>query len=191
MTIRFFPIFFLEEYNLKPILVNFVMGLTAVFTGLTSLVAQKYSMKTGRAKMIFLVQIIATGCLFAIAYYPPLILLIILFVARGALMNASQPHSRSILMDTVKKQHRGKINALEGIAWGLFWNVSAILGGYLIEAYSYRVTFLITASVYTFGTLLILFIVPLVSNEIISDDPVIAHSIATSQDIRSMSKGKK
>lgn len=190
MTIRFFPIFFLEKYHLKPVGVNFIMGLTAIFTGIASIVAQKYSVKTGRAKMIFFVQMVATGCLFAIAWFPPLILLVILFITRGALMNASQPLSRSILMDTIKKEHRGKINALEGIAWGLFWNVSAVLGGYLIEAYSYKVTFLITASVYTFGTLLILFIVPLVSDEIISEKPKEPILTIPSSEVMALSKGK-
>jgi MFS family permease len=165
MTIRFFPIFFLEAYDLKPISVNFIMGVTAIFTGIASLFAQRFSLYKGRAQTIFIVQITATACLFAIAFYPPLILLFILFVARGSLMNAAQPLSRSILMDTVPKQHRGKINALEGIVWGLFWNVSAVAGGYLIAFYDYQFTFLITASVYTVGSSLILFIVPLVSKE--------------------------
>ncbi|OLS27922.1 MAG: hypothetical protein HeimC2_09500 [Candidatus Heimdallarchaeota archaeon LC_2] len=166
MTIRFFPIFFLEIYNLKPISVNLIMGLTAIATGIASLGAQKLSLQKGRAKMIFMVQITATACLFGLAFYPPLLILIILFIARGALMNAAQPLSRSILMDTVPKHHRGKVNAIEGIAWGLFWNVSAVLGGYLIDFYDYRITFLITATVYVFGSSLILFIIPLVSKEV-------------------------
>ncbi len=166
MTIRFFPIFFLEIYDLKPIFVNLIMGLTAIATGLASIFTQKLSLKKGRAEMIFAVQITATACLFGLAFYPPLIVLVVLFIARGSLMNAAQPLSRSILMDTVPKHNRGKINALEGIAWGLFWNVSAVLGGYLIELYDYRTTFLITGTVYIFGSALILFIVPLVSREI-------------------------
>ncbi|KKK75742.1 hypothetical protein LCGC14_2870650, partial [marine sediment metagenome] len=47
-----------------------------------------------------------------------------------------------------------------------FWNVSAVLGGYLIDFYDYRITFLITATVYVFGSSLILFIIPLVSKEV-------------------------
>lgn len=171
MTIRFFPIFFLEIYHLKPIFVNLIMGLTAIATGLASLLAQKLSMRRGRAETIFIVQITATACLFGLAFYPPLIVLAILFIARGSLMNAAQPLSRSILMDTVPKHNRGKINALEGIAWGLFWNVSAVLGGYLIDIYNYRITFLITATVYVFGSAMILFIVPLVSREVESIEP--------------------
>jgi MFS family permease len=165
MTIRFFPIFFLEIYDLKPISVNLIMGLTAIFTGVASILAQRKSLSQGRAETIFIVQITATACLFALAFYPPVLFLVPLFIARGSLMNAAQPLSRSILMDTIPKQHKGKVNALEGIAWGLFWNVSAVVGGYLIDWYDYHVTFLITASVYTVGTTLILFLIPLVSME--------------------------
>ncbi|MCK5369275.1 MAG: MFS transporter, partial [Cyclobacteriaceae bacterium] len=97
MTIRFFTPFFIEEYDLSPIPVNFILGLTFVFTGLSSLWAQKSSMKKGRVKMIIMVQSIATLCLFLIAFYPPIIILAILYIVRGSLMNASQPLSRSIL----------------------------------------------------------------------------------------------
>ena len=160
MTIRFFTPFFIEEYDLSPIPVNFILGLTFIFTGLSSLWAQKSSMKKGRVKMIIMVQSIATLCLFLIAFYPPIIILAILYIVRGSLMNASQPLSRSILMDVVAKKHRGKVNSIEALAWGLFWNMSAALGGWLIAMYDYRITFLITASIYTVGTLIL---IPLIS----------------------------
>jgi MFS family permease len=160
MTIKFFTTFFIEEYDLSPIPVNLILGVTFVFTGLSALLAQKNSMKKGRVKMIILVQSIATFCLFIIAFFPPIYLLAILYIVRGGLMNASQPLSRSILMDVVAKEHRGKVNSIEALAWGLFWNMSAALGGWLIGNHGYRITFLITASVYTVGTLIL---IPLIS----------------------------
>lgn len=160
MTIKFFTTFFIEVYELSPIPVNLILGLTFIFTGLSAIFAQKSSLKNGRVKMIIFVQSIATLCLFLIAFYPPIILLAVLYIARGSLMNASQPLSRSILMDVVKKEHRGRVNSIEALAWGLFWNMSAALGGLLIALHGYRITFLITASVYTVGTLIL---IPLIS----------------------------
>jgi MFS family permease len=188
MTIRFFPIFFLEIYDLKPISVNLIMGLTSISTGVASILAQRKSLSKGRAEMIFVVQITATACLFALAFYPPVIFLVPLFIARGSLMNAAQPLSRSILMDAIPKHNRGKVNALEGIAWGLFWNVSAVVGGYLIDWFDYQVTFLITASVYTLGTMLILFLIPLVSME--KSSIRLKHHSAIVQDQNGLSKAK-
>lgn len=165
MTIKFFPVFFMEIYILAPIAVQLINGFTNLITGVTSIYAQKLSIQNGRALMIFIVQAIATGCLFIISFYPPLILLAPVFIARGSLMNASQPLSRSILMDVVPKKHRGKVNSFQALAWGMFWNFSAALGGFLIGDNNYRLCFVTTTGLYVIGTAIILFLIPLVKKE--------------------------
>jgi MFS family permease len=166
MTIKFFPIFFMKQYSLTPIPVQLIMGVTSIITGFTSIYAQKFSLKRGRAEMIFVVQGIATACLFIISFYPPIVILVPIFLARGSLMNASQPLSRSILMDVVPKRNRGKVNSLQALAWGMFWNFSAAIGGFLIGPNNnFRFCFIVTTSLYIIGTLLILVIIPLVSKE--------------------------
>ncbi|PWI48523.1 hypothetical protein CEE45_06465 [Candidatus Heimdallarchaeota archaeon B3_Heim] len=166
MTIKFFPIFFRNIYFLEPITVQLIMGGTGILTGIISIYTQRLSLRNGRAPMIFTVQGIATLCLFIIATYPPVFLLVPIFFARGSLMNASQPLSRSILMDVVPKKHRGGVNALQALAWGLFWNVSAAIGGFLIGSDdNFRLCFLITGFIYVLGTLPILLLIPLVSRE--------------------------
>ncbi|MFX0174125.1 MAG: MFS transporter [Candidatus Hodarchaeota archaeon] len=166
MTVKFFPIFFMQIYALAPIGVQLIMGATSILTGLTPLGAQNFSLRRGRVEMIFVVQAIATSCLFLIALYPPIFVLIPIFLARGSLMNASQPLSRSILMDVVPKYHRGKVNSFQALVWGLFWNFSAAICGFLIgPSNNYRLCFLITAGVYVTGTLPILLLIPLVAKE--------------------------
>ncbi|MHA1521890.1 MAG: MFS transporter [Promethearchaeota archaeon] len=166
MTIKFFPIFFMEIYSMNPILVQFINMLTFMATGTLGLIAQKLSKKKGRAQMIFGVQTLATICLAIIATYPPLIPLIIIYIARGSLMNASQPLSRSILMDVVPKEKRGKWNSLEALAWGLFWNASAVIGGYLIgSGNNFRLNFLVTTGIYVIGTLPLIALFKVVSRE--------------------------
>ncbi len=165
MTIKFFPIFFIKIYNLNPIPVNLISGLTFIFTGIASIISQRLSLKRGRVQMMVIVQLIATFCLYIISTYPPIIWLAVLYIARGSLMNASQPLSRSILMDVVAKRHRGKINSIEALAWGLFWNISAALGGVLIDKYDFSFTFQITSAIYFFATLPLLILVPIVKNE--------------------------
>jgi len=165
MTVKFFPVFFRAIYSLQPVSVQLIMGFTAIFTGIFAIVAQKFSLSRGRALMIFIVQFLATICLVGITFYPALILLIPLFILRGSLMNAAQPLSRSILMDVIPKRHRGKWNSLETIAWGLFWNASAVIGGFLIGDDNFRLCFMITAGVYFVGTIPILLLIPLVHKE--------------------------
>lgn len=165
MTIKFFPIFFIDVYQLKPIAVNAILGLTSIVTGLTAILTQKLSLKRGRVLMIVIVQGLATICLFALALYPSLILLVPIFVARGSLMNAAQPLSRSILMDYTRKRNRGKWNSIEALAWGMFWNASAVIGGYLIDDISFAFAFTITAIIYTIGIIPLLTLIPLVRAE--------------------------
>ncbi len=166
MTVKYFPIFFMNEYNLSPVLLQVVMGATALVTGLFGVAAQKASLKLGRVQTIFYVQFIATACLLFIAVYPPIAVLIPLFILRGAFMNAGQPLSRSILMDMIPKTNRGKWNSVEAIAWGLFWNVSAVAGGFLIgNSNRYNLCFVITTFVYIFGMVPIIILMPLVGKE--------------------------
>ncbi len=166
MTIKFFPIFFIKIYILSPISVQLIMGATSILTGFTSLFAQKSSLKRGRAEMIFVVQAIATACLFVISFYPPIFILVPIFLVRGSLMNASQPLSRSILMDVVPKKNRGKINSIQALAWGMFWNFSAAIGGFLIgPSNNFRLCFYVTTGLYVVGTLIILIIIPFVAKE--------------------------
>ncbi len=165
MTIKFFPVFFRSIYGMQPISVQLIMGITAIFTGIFAIMAQKFSVKRGRAQMIFAVQITATMCLVAIGFYPALFLLIPLFILRGSLMNSAQPLSRSILMDVVPKRNRGKWNSITTIAWGLFWNASAVLGGFLIGDNNFQRCFFITAVIYFLGSIPILMLIPLVQKE--------------------------
>jgi len=166
MTVKFFTIFFMEIYLMSPIMVQAISGFTSIATGFSGLIAQHFSKKKGRPQMIFIVQSIATICLAIIASYPPIWVLIIVFIIRGSLMNASQPLSRSILMDFVPKNKRGKWNSLEALAWGLFWNMSAVFGGYLIgPTNNFRLNFLVTAGIYVLGTIPIILLFGIVSKE--------------------------
>ena len=166
MTVKFFTIFFMEIYLMSPIMVQAISGFTSIATGFSGLMAQHYSKAKGRPQIIFIVQSIATICLVIIATYPPIWVLIIVFIIRGSLMNASQPLSRSILMDFVPKNKRGKWNSLEALAWGLFWNMSAVFGGYLIgPTNNFRLNFLVTAGIYVLGTIPIILLFGIVSKE--------------------------
>jgi MFS family permease len=165
MSIKFFPVFFRSIYQMQPISVQMIMGSTAIFTGILGILIQRFSVKKGRVEMIFVVKFLATICLIAIGFYPAVILLIPLFVMRGSLMNAAHPLSRSILMDIIPKKNRGKWNSVETVAWGLFWNASAVIGGFLIGDNNFQRCFFITAGIYLVGTIPILMLIPLVNKE--------------------------
>jgi MFS family permease len=165
MTIKFFPVFFKDAYILAPMAIQAIMGATSLATGLMGIGSQKISLKLGRVQTIFLVQFIATACLLVITIYPPLWILIPIFIFRGSFMNAAQPLSRSIIMDIIPKKNRGKWNSVEAIAWGLFWNASAFIGGFLVGYDRFYLCFITTAFVYILGHVPIILLMPLVGKE--------------------------
>ncbi|TFG20997.1 MAG: MFS transporter [Promethearchaeota archaeon] len=161
MTIKYFSIFFIEQYSLQPIGVQLIMGTLAIITGLAGLISQRLSKRQGRVQMIFVFELAATICLFIIALYPPLWVLIPIFILRGSLMNGAEPLSRSILMDIIPKKRRGIVNSIQTISWGLLWNASAVFGGYLVgneRPFNFRLNFIVTGCIYVIGVSLLIFI---------------------------------
>ncbi|MCE7746027.1 MAG: MFS transporter [Candidatus Heimdallarchaeota archaeon] len=166
MSIKYFPVFFTEKYFISPVWLNIIMGATSLATGLLGLVSQKVSLRLGRVQTIFIVQFIATFCLLIIAIYPPFAVLVPFFILRGSFMNAGQPLSRSILMDVIPKRRRGIWNSIEAIAWGLFWNASAVIGGFIVGANNnFNLCFIITTFIYIVGMIPVILMMPLVGKE--------------------------
>ncbi len=167
-TVAFFSILFALEYAIPPVITYIVFGVTNIFTGLAGLMAQRMISTLGRVISMFLVQILAVICLLGLMinlffYQKGLIsfplsvtLLILFYISRNALMNASSPISRSIVMDVVPPYDRAKWNSLETLAWGMFWSVSASFGGFIIDNYGFIYVFLFTATLYTIATSILL-----------------------------------
>ncbi|MFX0123558.1 MAG: MFS transporter [Candidatus Hodarchaeota archaeon] len=172
-TVAFFPILFASPtigYGLKPLFTYVVVGITNIITGLMALLAQRIIKIVGRIGSMFLTQGLAIICLLGlvinlllyqnqqIPFSFSVLLLVIFYISRNALMNASGPVSASIVMDCVPSNSRAKWNSLETLAWGMFWSLSASIGGFIVDTYGFFYVFMFTATLYTIATLLILFI---------------------------------
>ncbi len=186
MTVAFFPVLFADPdigYGLKPFLTYIIFGITNLTTGVMGIVAQKSIKLLGRVGAMFLTQGLAVICLLGIIinlvlyqndlihFELGLILLICFFISRNALMNAAGPISRSIVMDIVPSRERARWNSLEALAWGMFWSVSASIGGFVVDRLGFVYVFLCTATLYTIGTLLLLRIRHRVPQEIKTIEP--------------------
>ncbi|WP_455464250.1 MFS transporter [Candidatus Hodarchaeum mangrovi] len=170
-TVAFFPILFASEtigYGLKPLFTYSVVGITNIATGIMGLVAQRMIKFFGRIISMFLVQGLAIICLLGlvvniflfqnqiITWELSVVILVGFYLTRNALMNASGPISRSIVMDVVPASSRAKWNSLETLAWGMFWSVSASIGGFIVDTFGFIYVFLFTATLYTIATSILL-----------------------------------
>ena len=160
MTINFFPLFFFQEYGLRPLQVSILFATQPLLIVIFSFIAQRCSIKCGRMPIICSTRMASLVALAAMTYAKPLWLQIVLFLLRGSFMRCSIGLRRSVLMDHVPKKHRARWNSLEGLTM-FTWSGSAVLGGYLIDAYSYRYCFLITAGIYFVGLVVELSLLPL------------------------------
>ncbi|CAI5702205.1 unnamed protein product [Peronospora effusa] len=165
MTINFFPLFFKEEYGLTPIHMCALFISQPLVVMIMSFLSQRLSKSCGRMPIIVSTRALSVACLFSMAYAQPMALQIVLFLMRGGMMRCSQPLRRSILMDYVPKNIRARWNALESLSV-FSWSGSAVLGGFLIDAYGYRMCFIITSLVYCVGLGLELFLLPLTKHAV-------------------------
>ena len=95
---------------------------------------------------------------------PPLwkvMIIVIIYLIRTALMNCTYPLNSSILMDFTPKAQRARWQSLGSIV-RFGWCGSAALGGVLADQYGYSSTFLITACIQAVGTLIQFLLWPLV-----------------------------
>lgn len=172
-TVAFFPILFASPeigYGLLPFFTYLIFGITNIVSGITGIIAQRVIPMFGRIGSMFLTQGLAIICLLglvvnlilfqneSISFEVSVIFLVILFISRNALMNASGPISRSIVMDVVPSNSRAKWNSLETLAWGMFWSGSASIGGFIVDEFGFLYVFLFTATLYSISTLMLLLI---------------------------------
>ena len=69
--------------------------------------------------------------------------MVAIFMIRSGIMNSTKPLTKSILMDFVPKNQRGKWNALQSV--NVFsWAGSAVMGGYLIDRFGFAGIFVAT-----------------------------------------------
>ena len=161
ISVKYWPIFYQSEIGLTPIELSALYVASPIATGFSTYSARRISLWAGRLQTAIAFKLMGITCLYLMAVATSPTLSCFLFVARTAFQRAPVALERSILMDFAHKGARGKWNAIESISSVTFQG-SAAVGGFLIDATSYRTTFAITASIYLFGTLFLIPALPLV-----------------------------
>jgi Major Facilitator Superfamily len=144
-TVAFFEIFLQDELEFLPVHVSILTALAAISTGIVTVYGQTISRRIGRVQTILLFRCIGIASLLIFSFMRSSVLVSIVYVMRSAFANASRPLTLSIMMDVVRAKNRGKWSAVESLTM-FTWTGSAMLGGFLIERFSYRLCFFITVS---------------------------------------------
>lgn len=153
MTVKFFPLFFKNDYGLSPIQLQMLYCIYCLVFAVFTWLCEKVAARIGRVQSSLIFALSGVGCLFSLAYLQSLPAVVLVFILRGALQNSIYPIDRSIIMDFVPSDQRGRWNSIESIS-AMTWSGSAVLGGYLMDSHDYRYTFVITAWIYLFAVVL-------------------------------------
>jgi MFS family permease len=149
----YFVTYATEEVGLSSSQWGLTMTVMTVINILVRLPAASASDRYGRVKFIG-----PTSLMFPVVIYLFLnsrgfvdVLLIRLVFTVVVSFNA--PAWQALFMDYAPKEHRGRFNAVLNVMRPLLWSGGTILGGYLYQTYSSRMTFLVGIGMMVVGAL--------------------------------------
>lgn len=156
MTLRFFPLWLKDKVHLSPSTALLTESVSYLSITCFSPLMLLLKAKVGRVWVIVLTRLIGVGILFSLAFlestWSTWQLILPLYLVRMGLMNSVTALKQS-MNDYAPKKIRGRWNALDSVK-SVGWSGSAILGGYLVDMYGYRSTFMLTACAALIGTAL-------------------------------------
>lgn len=173
MTVKFFPLFFSKKLHLSPIATNSIYIVVPVFMTIMSLCAQTLSKKYGRVQISILYAYIGAIALFVMYIlgcisndhweeWPLFSVLPLYFISTA--QHCVRPLKKSILMDYVPVHQRGRWNSLDSVT-RFGWSGSALVGGWIVDHWSYSGSFFITAMVQILASTLLVTLIRLVPLE--------------------------
>lgn len=159
MTIKFFPLWWKDDNHMSPIAVQFIYVLSPLGIIVAGYVSVWLSKRIGRVQTCMLLRTLGCTAMVLLVHLfhrgaNKFFVLVPIYLVRTASMNGVYPIMESVLMDTVPADTRARWKSLDSIsAFG--WCGSAALGGFLADKYDYTVTFLITAAIQFFGSVVL------------------------------------
>lgn len=120
MTIKFFPLWFKNECEMRPVTVNTIYVLMPLCLVAMTYAAQWVSRWMGRAQVSVWSHYLGVALLVVMVILEPwwtkAWVIVPVYLLRTALMNCGYPLVKSILMDSVTSQQRAKWNSLESVS---------------------------------------------------------------------------
>ena len=165
ISIPFLPRYFEDtsgSYGVKLSELTLIFTLAPLMTAVISGIALYIGKKIGRAKAIFWIELLAVGLLFCFAIFPPLSIILVIYIFRQALMNAGWPLINAIVMDLLPSNQRATFSAIDSLAFTAFNSISQPIGGRILDNNNYysgfRFAFISTGLIYFVGVFMLFFI---------------------------------
>lgn len=149
MTVKFFPIFFMNEVELNPVATNCIFAATPLAVAAFSMLSKRVAERLGNIGVAVLFKLCGISLLVTMAAARSLWVrpeaIIPIYMLRTALMNSTTPLLKAVRMDFVAKENRAKWSSLDALT-RVGWSGSAALGGWILDTYGWGMTFEATSA---------------------------------------------
>eukprot|EP00435_Cladocopium_sp_Y103_P058534 s1828_g20.t1 len=146
IALKFFPLFYHQEYGLSDMAVCWIMAGYWVSTALGSYTAAFLSRIARRPVLVIGTQLIGASLMFLFVLTQPLFWNLTIFEFRPIVQNAHMALNTALTMEYALPQHRGKWASVGSLNRATFAG-SAVVGGVLTDEYSFRVAFAVTGCI--------------------------------------------
>ncbi len=156
LLIPYMNVFFREEHKLSSDTLGLLFSLSALITGLGSIVGPWLARKfKSKIKTIVFTQAASLGFLLLTGFSPIVWLAAIGFLLRAALMNMANPLYSAFAMEQTEPVEQGAVNSVISLAWNFGWAICPYISGLVQANFGFRPLFITTFILYTFSTSLV------------------------------------
>lgn len=158
LTVPFFNLHFREVFGLSPTQLGLLFSVVQVLMVGGTLLAPHIASRWGKIKTVIVFQMVSVPFLFLLSLQMNVWVSIAAFLARGALMNMSQPLVTNFSLEQTHKDDHPLMSGIMTVAWLAPWGISANLGGRLIEKIGYFTPFNLTLAAYVLSSVAYFFL---------------------------------
>lgn len=152
LVIPFFGVYLKYALDTTESIVGLILSFSQLGTVFGGLFVPYLSRKIGNYKIIVVTQLLSIPFLIAIGFPQGVFLVAISFFFRNLLMNMGQPLIGNISMDIVEDHFRPFMSAMRVMTNNLMRSLGILLGGLIMETYSYNTPYIFTIIFYLIGT---------------------------------------
>ncbi|HEY7726856.1 MAG TPA: MFS transporter [Candidatus Eisenbacteria bacterium] len=154
LIIPFMNLYFRDRFALSAGEIGILFMLLQAFMILGNLFGPAVSRAVGLVRGVVLTQLASVPFMLLLALSGSFPIVLLAFLARGALMNMNQPLTSHFAMEVVPRKAHAVTNSLLSLAWFLAWSVSADIGGAMIGRRGYTEPLLLAAGLYVAASVL-------------------------------------
>jgi MFS family permease len=152
LVIPYLNLYFSNRFDAANSTIGFILALGSAMTAVAMLLGPKLVARVGKVNALLIFQFASIPFLFLSAFTNSLMLAVIGFLMRQALMNAGNPITSAIAMEVVDDRYKGFANSVNQMIFNVGWALMGLPAAWLVTTYGnywgYAYTFTITGCIY-------------------------------------------